>query len=280
MIKKLTGFFAFLIVLFLMPLGHAAMIVMEHVLDSRQLFIGAFAIGLSGIAMTVWGMYVKKETGATFLGLIGSIFVWTGWIEFGYVYFAGRYHISPLTENGEVVTKPEYLLMPSAVGIWSIIMMLYLFGKRSNCGFFTAIQRFLRISKRLDSTKKSSPSIVTFMEMNVLLLTSYLVLLFAYDSAFLGDRHPATCFIAFASLAWSGCLFLRLLRIRNIAYAIRYAIPVVIIFWTFVEILGRWNLFREIWVHPFDYKVEIGIMLFVLIGLAGMMLIWKPKKLP
>ncbi len=274
-----TGIAAFMIVLFTMPLGHAAMIIMEKTMEPKYLFAGAFLLGLAGIVLTIWGLR-KKETAATFMGLIGGLFVWTGWVEFCYVYFAQRYQVAPLIRDGEIVTKPEYLIMPSAAGIWAIIMMLYLFDKRSNCSFFVAIQKFFRM--RYDNPaapqKASHPAIVTFMEMNVLLLTSYMVLLFAYDDNFLGDRHPVTVFIAFASLAWSAWLFVRLLKIRQIGYAIRYAIPVVIIFWTFVEILGRWDIFKEIWVHPLEYKTEMLIMLLVCILTAVLLLLSKRKK--
>ncbi|MCC8173798.1 MAG: hypothetical protein LIO65_05270 [Odoribacter sp.] len=149
--------------------------------------------------------------------------------------------------------------------------------------FFVAIQKFLGVYRNTAEVegKRANSSVVTFLEMNVLLWTSYLLLLFAYDDRLLGDRHPITVFIAFASLVWSAWLFLRLLKIQQIGYAIRYAIPVVIIFWTFVEILGRWNLFKEIWVHPGEYKIEMLIMLSVFI-LFGIILFttnkWKAKK--
>ncbi|WP_394358542.1 hypothetical protein [Porphyromonas gulae] len=35
----------------------------------------------------------------------------------------------------------------------------------------------------------------------------------------------------------------------------------VIIFRNFVEILGRWDIFKEIWIHPFGYMLEMILML-------------------
>lgn len=278
--KKIIGLAAFFIVLFCMPLGHAAMIIMEQMLDHRQVYIGAFMLGLLGLVLTTWGIYVKKEASATSLGLIGSLFVWTGWVEFCYVYYANRYSVPPLMVDNEIMTKPEYLIMPSSIGLWAIVMMFYIFSKRSKCSFFMAIQKFLKVhkdNKPDTNNKRSNASIATFMEMNILLWTSYLVLLFAYDDTFFGDKHPLTIFIAFASLAWSVWLFIRLLKIRQIGYAIRYAIPTVIIFWTFIEILGRWNFFEEIWVQPMEYKLEMLLMLLVFIGLFIILLTSKNK---
>jgi hypothetical protein len=92
-----------------------------------------------------------------------------------------------------------------------------------------------------------------------------------YDNRIFGDRHPVTYIFAFGSLLWSLYLFINLLKINNIAYAIRYGIPVVIIFWNVVEILGRWDIYNEIWVKPLEHKVEILSILIVLVLLLAIL---------
>ena len=57
----LTGITSFLIVLFTMPLGHALMIFMEHVLSSTALHYAAFTMGAVGLVMVI--MY-EQETKA------------------------------------------------------------------------------------------------------------------------------------------------------------------------------------------------------------------------
>lgn len=257
-----TGILSFLIVLFTMPLGHAAMILMEKLLGHELLYNAAFFLGLLGIIWLFAGIFSKKELSATFAGLFGGLFVWIGWIEFSYVYFANRYDVQPLIENGEIVTKAEYLIMPSSIGFWAIIMLFYIFSTRSKCILFNWIQQKLHYS---DGKRELQPIIrntamTTFMELNMLMWTCYLVLLFVYDNNFLGDHHPVTAFIAFGSLAWSLYLFTRLLKIKQLSYAIRYAIPTVVIFWNFVEIMGRWNLLNEIWIEPSHYWIEMTAM--------------------
>lgn len=111
-----TGLIAFLIVLLLMPLGHALMVLNEHMLDEQKL-IGAFFIGVLGLALLVWGIFSdKKRTLATILGLLGGVLLWTGWIEFSFVWIAEKLNIPHLEENGEVVTNAEYLVMMSSLG--------------------------------------------------------------------------------------------------------------------------------------------------------------------
>ena len=53
---------------------------------------------------------------------------------------------------------------------------------------------------------------------------------------------------------------MRLIKFKKIAPAIRSAIPTVIIFWNAVEILGRWNFFKEIWIEPMNYALEMGLI--------------------
>lgn len=274
-----TGILSFLIVLFTMPLGHAAMILMEKLLGHNLLYPAAFGLGVVGLIMLLFGIISRKENSATFLGLFGGLFVWTGWIEFGYVYFANRFGVQPLIENGVVVTKPEYLIMPSSYGFWAIMMLFYIFSTRSGCNFFNWIQRKIRYGQPVENLQPivRNAAMTTFMELNVLLWTCYMVLLFAYDNEFLGDRHPVTIFIAFGSLAWSIYLFIKLLLIKKLAYAIRYAIPTVIIFWTFVEILGRWDILTEIWVEPSHYWLEMTMMTLAFLVLLGVLL-FKHKK--
>ena len=49
---------------------------------------------------------------------------------------------------------------------------------------------------------------------------------------------------------------------------IRMAIPAVILFWTPIEILGRMNLFEEIWTAPLEHKTEMFLIFSVFTALA------------
>lgn len=279
--RPLRGIAAFIIVLLTMPLGHAAVILLQSALGKDHIVLAGLLLGFIGMALVLGGMRVSRDLIATFLGLFGGLFVWAGWIEIGFEYHARQLGVEPLMQNGEVVTRPEYLLMPSSVGFFAVIMLYYLFGVRTGCRFFIWFQRLLRIDRSIESVRISrNTAMVTFMEFIVLLWGFYLLLLFVYDEQFAGDRHPITCFIAFGSLLWSVLLFANLLKIGSLGYAIRYAIPTVVIFWNFVEILGRWNVFTEIWIEPSNYLLEIALMGGVLIILTLSVLFGEKGKLP
>ncbi len=264
--RPVTGITAFIIVLLTMPLGHAAVILLQHVLGRDHVAFAGLLLGLTGTGLLLAGMHASKELTATFLGMFGGLFVWAGWIELGFEYYAKRLGIESVMLNGEIVTRAEYLLMPSSVGFFAVIMLYYLFGVRTGCRFFLWFQRLLRIDKKLEPVRLSrNVAMIAFMEFIVLLWGFYMVLLFAYDEQFAGDRHPVTYFVAFGSLLWSFLLFVKLITISRLDYAVRYAIPTVIIFWNFVEILGRWNVFTEIWIDPSQYVIEIVLMSIVLL---------------
>ena len=142
------GITSFLIVLFTMPLGHALMILMEHLMEPVTMHYATFFMGLIGLIMVITGVFAKGDTQQTLWGLFGGLLFWTGWIEFIYVYYAHRFGVQPLIVDGEVVTKPEYLIMPSSFGFWIMFMLLYLFNIKSGCDFFNYLQRvFFRNSK-------------------------------------------------------------------------------------------------------------------------------------
>ena len=163
---------------------------------------------------------------------------------------------------------------------WAIFVMYYFFGSKTGCTFFNWFQKKLKVSKIVEfkpANRKTALS--TMMELTMLLWTFYLVLLFAYDDQFFGDRHVFTYFVAFGSLFWSLYLFFKLLKIRKLDYAIRYAIPTVIIFWNFVEILGRWNFFKEIWIEPQEYWLEMTLIFGVFVLLLIISFFGRKRKI-
>lgn len=78
-------------------------------------------------------------------------------------------------------------------------------------------------------------------------------------------------------LMWFLYLFVRLLKFQRMAPAVRYAIPTVIVFWNCVEILGRWNFFKEIWIAPQQYALEMMLIFGAFVGVT-VLTILTPKR--
>ena len=262
---------SFLLVLFAMPLGHALMIVMEKFMSEGAMHVAGFLMGLAGLMMVVVGVFVKGDTRQTLWGLFGGLLFWTGWVEFLFLYYARRYGVQPEMENGVVVTKPEYLIMPATFGMWMLVMTLYVFSTKTGCDLITWIQKVcFRGRRRMMAVQPMTrhTSIVTFMELNMILWTMYLLLMFCYDKTFLGDHHPVTFLVGAGCFVGSIFMLRRQLRIAAWGANIRMAIATVIVFWTPVEILGRINFFKEFWVEPEKYAWQMFVILVAFLSLG------------
>lgn len=255
---------SFLLVLFAMPLGHAAMIIMEKTMEPATLHYAAFFLGLLGLIITIIGVFAQGGTKQTLYGLFGGLFFWTGWVEFLFKYYADRFGVQPLIENGEVVTKPEYLILPASFGFFMMFMVLYLFSIRTGCNFINWIQKHILREKRdiiAAAPVTRHVAIVTFEEINLILWASYLLLMFCYDNNFIGDHSPVTMAVGAVCLVGSFFIFKKQLRLSSWGANIRMAIPTVIVFWVPVEILGRLNFFNEFWVEPQKHVMEMSFIL-------------------
>lgn len=272
---------SFLVVLFTMPLGHALMMIMEKTMDETAVHQAGFYMGLAGLIMVITGVFVKGDTKQTLWGLFGGLFFWTGWIEFLFQYYATRYGTQPEIENGEVVTRPEYLILPATFGLWAMVMTLYIFSTKNGCNFISWIQRMCFRSKRDEIVMRPMTrhtSIVTFMELIMILWTSYLLLMFCYDKNFLGDHHPVTSIIAAGCFIGSLFMFRKQLRLPSWGANIRMSIATVIVFWVPVEVLGRLDFFHEFWIEPEKYTMQMVIILASFLALLCYIMIAARKK--
>lgn len=262
---------AFLLVLFAMPLAHAAMILMEKLMSEGSVHVAGFLLGLLGFVLVIIGVFARGDTRQTLWGLFGGLLFWTGWVEFLFMYYARRYGVQPEIEHGVVVTKPEYLILPATFGMWMMTMLMYVFSTRNGCLFITWLQKVLFRGQRNQIVVRPMTrhtSIVTFMEVNMMLWAFYLLLMFCYDKNFLGDHHPVTFLVGLGCLVGSIFMLKRQLHLAAWGANIRMAIATVIVFWTPVEILGRINFFKEFWGQPEKYALPMLIILLVFITLG------------
>lgn len=264
---------SFLMVLLTMPLGHALMIMMEQFLEESALHYCGFALGAVGMALVVIGVYAKGDTQQTLWGFFGGLLFWTGWVEFLFKYYAERYgtqpQLDPITQD--VITKPEYLILPASFGFWMMIMTVYIFCTQTGCNYINWWQKVLfGKTKRVIVARSMTRhvSIITFMELTMILWTSYLLLMFCYDDRFIGDHSIVTLLVGVGCFIGSIFIFLKQTKIGNWGANIRMAIPAVIVFWTPVEILGRIKILQEIWIHPLQHKTEMGAILLCFVLLA------------
>lgn len=274
-------FVSFLVVLFTMPLGHALMMLMGKFMAPVSVHYAGFFMGLVGLVIVIRGVFVRGDTRQTLFGLFGGLLFWTGWVEFLFQYYAHRYGARPeITPEGHV-TQPEYLLMPMTFGLWAMVMTLYLFCTKTGCCFINWCQKHFFCSHVSDIVARPMTrhtSIVTFMELNVMMWTSYIVLMFCYDPRFIGDHSLVTALVGFGCFVGSVFMFRKELRISSWGANIRMAIATVIIFWCSVEIMARLNLLKEIWVEPEKYASQMTAILVAFLVLLAYVIYAASQK--
>lgn len=223
-------------------------------------------MGAFGLGLVIAGVFIKGDARQSLLGLFGGMFYWMGAIDFLFMYYAERFgtqaQLDPVT--GEIVSRPEYLILPATFGFWAMVMMLYLFCTANGCNFLNWWQRlfFGKHKKEIAARPMTRhTSIVVFMEVTTMLWTCYLTLMFCYDERFLGDRHPVTLLVGMLGLIGSLFMFARLLRYSSWGMSLRYGFATVIIFWIAVEVFDRISLLPALWNAPREHLLQI-----VLIG--------------
>lgn len=259
-----VGLLAFVIVFVVQALGHTVMIAMENIFGKEYVLQSAFAMGSLGAVLLYIGMKNNNEVSATWYGFWAGTFLWTGWVEFSFVWSADYLGVPDLMDPlkpGAIATKAEYLVMMSSVGVLFATMAYFIMNKETKCNMFLWFQRNLGLR-----TGKPSPSYernfagITALETIYVIWFCYLALLFIYDENILGDRHPVTYVLFFINVAWGAYLFQRLMKFWKVTTAIRYGIPTAVICWNGVEIAGRWHLFTEFWEHPAEYGFEMSLV--------------------
>lgn len=258
------------------------MILMEHWLEPVTLHVCAFLLGLAGLLITIIGVFVRGDLKQTLCGLFGGLLFWTGWVEFLFQYYADRYGMQPyVDELTGKVTQPEYLILPATFGFMMMFLLLYVFSIRSGCNFFNWCQKKFFGGRRdviVARPITRHVSIVTFMELNLMMWACYVLLMFCYDTDFLGDTHPVTLAVAGGCLVGSMFIFLKQLRIASWGANIRMSIATVMTFWTFVEVLGHIGIMEEIWVEPMEHAGIMTALAALFVALGGYTLYAAFKK--
>ncbi len=260
----MVGLFAFLIVFVVQGLGHTLMVGMEAIFGEQYVLQSAFVLGLGGAILLFIGMRHDSEIAGTWYGFWAGTLIWSGWVEFSFVWSANVLGVSDLMDThtaGEIATKAEYLVMMSSVGVCLGVLMPLLLNRETKCNMFVWFQRRLKLRTGKPSRGyERNFAYITCLETIFVTWFCYLALLFIYDESILGDRHPVTYAIFFANTVWALYLLSRLIQMWKVTTAVRYSIPTAIIAYSSYEIAGRWDLYADIWVHPERFGVVLALL--------------------
>jgi hypothetical protein len=277
-----VGLLAFIIVFVVQALGHTVMIVMEDVWPGEEyVYESAFAMGLFGAYLLFVGMRSDKEVSATWLGFWAGTLLWTGWVEFAFVWSGDFLAVPDLMDStmpSEIATKAEYLVMMSSIGVLGATLVYFLMNPETKCNLFLWVQRNmgLKTGKPTKGHKRNFAAI-TALETIYVIWFFYLVLLFLYNEDIAGEKSISAYVFFFLNTIWAVYLFQRLMKFWKVTTAIRYGIPTAIIAWNTVELMGRWNMFVSIWEKPQDYALEMSLFAVAVI-IAAILAVKTPSR--
>ncbi len=273
----IVGLLAFVVVFITQGLGHTLMVLVEDIFGAAFQYQAAFILGIFGAILLFIGMKNENEVPATWLGYFAGFCLWTGWIEFSFVFYAEYLNIEQTLPDGTINPYPEYLVMQSSIGVLMVTLLYFFFNKETKCNFFRWFQRNLKLSTgRPTQGYKRNYAAVTAMETVYVIWFFYIVLLLLFEDAFVGDQHPLTYIFFFINTIWTLFLMYRLSKFWNVTRAIRYAIPTAIVAYTSYEIIGRWGILIEFWVYPREYLFELLIILGA-ISLGILIAVFTPE---
>ena len=272
-----VGILAFLIVFLTQGLGHTLMVLVESTLGLEFQYQGAFYLGLFGAVLLFIGMRKENEVPATWLGYFAGLFLWTGWVEFSFVFYAEYLEVEQILPDGTINRFPEYLLMQSSIGVLLTTLLYFLFNRETKCNFFKWIQKNLKLSTgKPTSGYPRNFAAITALETIYVIWFFYIILLLLFEDAFIGPYHPVTYAFFVINTTWAIYLLWRLFKFWKVTTAIRYAIPTAIIAYSSYEVIGKWGLLVEFWVYPQEYLTEI-IVVFGTVIMITLIAIFTPS---
>lgn len=253
------------VTLIAMPVTHIIARALKNSCVGVEQFYAGMLLGFVGLALVIAGVFVKGDVKQTLLGLFGGMFYWMGAIDFLFMYYANRFGTQPQLDpiTHEVVSRPEYLILPATFGFWAMTMTLYLFCTANGCNFLNWWQRFLfgKHKKEIATCPMTRhTSIVAFMEVITMLWTCYLTLMFCYDERFIGDRHPFTLCIGIFGLIASFFMLAKLLHYKSWGISLRFGFATVIIFWISVEVFDRIHVLEGLVDAPLAHVDQLTVI--------------------
>ena len=274
------GLIAFSLIIFFTAIGHSVMVLIQKIFGGNQ-YLAAFVQGLLGLTMVYIGVRRDDENVATWLGYFGGTWLWAGWVEFSYVFYSRHIGLEPVMRDGHAVQLPEYLVLPSSIGVLLSTLVFFFFNHETRCNAFRWMHKHMRleVGKPTLGYKRNIATIVA-MEKFYITWFFYVLLLIMYDKRIVGAQHPAMYGFFFLCIVWSIYLMNRLRKFTRLPSAFRYAIATGLIAWNTVEILGRWGFLKEVWVEPQKYTVQMLIILAAFITVAVIFALFPSAETP
>jgi len=242
----------------LSAIGHIVMVLIEKHRPEIKFEFGqvCFVIGFITIYLT---RFFKSDGWQSFFGVLGGLGMWFSW-EYSLIYAGSRMGVT-YAWNG---SYPEYRLMQWSVIALVMVFTYLMYQESVRCNFIFFLRRKLRLMRGAVATGKiDNYGPRTAFEYIMVTWVFYVLLMIGYDEQLFGTYSWFTYTLFFCSFAVFFYLTYKLLGYDKFGANLRYAIPTVTILWNDVEILAKWGMLKEPWVH-----INWPIMSVIIAGFA------------
>ncbi len=228
----------------LSAIGHIIMVLIEKYNPAMK-YDFAWSCAIAGIIVIYLTKYFKSDGWQSFFGILGGLSLWFAF-EYSLMYGGDRLGVT-YTWNG---SYPEYRMMKWTFMMLIMVFTYLLFQESVRCNFIFFLRRKLRLMKGAVATGKvDNYGPRSAFEYIMVTWTFYVLLLIAYDEQIFGIYSWFTYLLFFASFSVFFYLCYKLLGYDRFGANLRYALPTVTILWNDVEILAKWGMLKEPWVH-------------------------------
>ncbi len=261
-----------------LALGHTLVVLQWQITAGNALLDTAvsMALGATGVYL-VWAGLSRPENQATLMGYLGGNLIWVGFFEWTWHYFGKWLKLEPVTDNGIPILMPGLLMIQATSLIVFVLLIFFGANKDTRCRMFMWFHRNFRLRPgRMTPGYQRQHARTTAIETVFLIWFIYLCAITINDPRLIRYDSTAAMLITVGFLAWGLYLVSKLVKIRGVGPAFRYAIPTGNILWLPIEGFSRWGLYPEVWVKPMEYSL---IMLFTLLifGAAGAAVFRTPQ---
>lgn len=266
------GILALLIVFLSVPIGHSAGVILKEFLPHNVKWLGNALFGLTGFAILLWGVRNgENEVKGTLAGFMAAKFLFIGWASYSFAYSyldLGR----PSLEVAPNQSLPlSILTLQGSFGMCVVVLLFFVFNKNTKCNAFRWLQRIFRLNLgKPEGGQSRNFARITFIEMIFVTWFCYGFTLLLHDERFFGYSNISTHVIVYMIGVWSLYLLWKLCKFSRVMAALRYAIPTKALFWfVFGEYGPKQGWYKDFWIHPDQYYLEILAVLVVCGGLLA-----------
>ena len=199
---------------------------------------------------------------------MGGGFIWLGWFESAFHFFAHLLDIKPVKWNGSEILSAELQVIEASAVFYLVILILLGFNKDTRCRMCLWFHHNAKLKPGVPTPGyQRQYSRITALETVFISWFFYIFIIFLFDPRIFGPQHFVTGSAFCGALVWGLYLMaFKMPKFTNAGEAIRYAIPSTGIIWLCFEMASAWGWYQEIWLKPIEFPISNIIFALVFIG--------------